>query len=76
MLSIAVEQKCEEIWAIRGDVVKATWGVDIRNYVLHPYKMVKVQRTNWETFDAKRFLNGDGDFDQCIGEFLRSKALE
>ena len=76
LLTIAAEQKCEEIRAIRGDVVQATWGAEIRNYVLHPYKMVKDQRTNWETFDAERFLNGDGGFDKFIGQFLRSKALE
>ena len=44
---------------IRGDVVEAAWGAQIRNYVLHPYKMVKDQRTNWVTTDTNGFLDGD-----------------
>jgi len=51
-LAIANEQRLQEIKLIRGDaVVEAAWGAQIRNYVLHPYKMVKDQRTNWETTD-------------------------
>jgi len=74
LLAIAQEQKCEEIKAIRGDVIEAAWGLQIRNYVLHPYKMVKDQRTNWETNDAQSFL--DGDMNDCIGELLRARAKE
>jgi peptide chain release factor 2 len=74
LLAIAQEQKCEEIKAIRGDVVEAAWGAQIRNYVLQPYKMVKDQRSNWETSDAQGFL--DGDLEACIGELLRTRVRE
>jgi len=74
LLAIAQEQKCEEIKAIRGDVVEAGWGAQIRNYVLHPYKMIKDQRTSWESNDTQGFL--DGDLEDCIAELLRHRAKE
>jgi peptide chain release factor 2 len=72
LLAIAQEQRCEEINAIRGDAVEAAWGAQVRNYVLQPYKMIKDQRTNWESSDTQGFL--DGDLEDCIGELLRSRA--
>ena len=74
LLAIAQEQKVEEIKAIRGDAVEASWGAQIRNYVLQPYKMIKDQRTNWESSDAQGFL--DGDLEDCIGDLLRHRAME
>ena len=74
LLAIAQEQKVEEIKAIRGDAVEASWGAQIRNYVLQPYKMIKDQRTNWESSDAQGFL--DGDLEDCIGDLLRHRAIE
>ncbi|TKY65330.1 Peptide chain release factor PrfB1 [Spatholobus suberectus] len=41
LLVIAEEQHASEIKQIRGDAVKAEWGQQIRNYVFHPYKLVK-----------------------------------
>ena len=74
LVAIAKEQRVAEIKAIRGDAVEAAWGAQIRNYVLHPYKMIKDQRTNWETNDAQGFL--DGNLEECIGELLRARARE
>ena len=74
LLAIAQEQKVEEIKAIRGDAVEASWGAQIRNYILQPYKMIKDQRTNWESSDAQGFL--DGNLEDCIGELLRHRAKE
>jgi peptide chain release factor 2 len=74
LVAIAKEQRVTEIKAIRGDAVEAAWGAQIRNYVLHPYKMIKDQRTNWETTDAQGFL--DGNLEECIGELLRARARE
>ena len=55
------------------DTVEATksdiaWGSQIRNYVLHPYKMVKDLRTNIETSNTDAIL--DGDLDQFIEAYL------
>lgn len=74
LLSIAQEQRCAEIKSIRGDVVEAAWGAQIRNYVLQPYKMIKDQRSSWETSKVEGFL--DGDLEECLGDLLRWRVKE
>lgn len=74
LLAIAQEQKCQELNAIRGDIIEAAWGAQIRNYVLQPYKMIKDQRNNWETSDAQGFL--DGNLEDCISDLLRFRAKQ
>jgi len=74
LLAIASEQRLEDIREIRGDVVEASWGAQIRNYVLHPYRMVKDQRTGYETSDANGFLDGGGALSDCIASYLRHSA--
>jgi len=53
-----------EIASIKGQHVNASWGSQIRNYVLHPYHLVKDTRTEVETSDTSSVL--DGDLDQFI----------
>ncbi|ACK71127.1 peptide chain release factor 2 [Gloeothece citriformis PCC 7424] len=69
LLVIAVEQRAQEIAEIRGDMVEAAWGNQIRNYVFHPYQMVKDLRTNVETSDIGAVM--DGDLDAFIEAYLR-----
>lgn len=59
LLIIAQEQRIEEIAEIRGDIVEAAWGNQIRNYVFHPYQMVKDLRTGVETSAIEDVMNGD-----------------
>jgi peptide chain release factor 2 len=75
LLLIAQEQRANKVAEIQGERVKAEWGQQIRNYVLHPYQMVKDLRFGWETSDATGFLNGD-HLDSVSAKFLRWKATE
>jgi peptide chain release factor 2 len=59
LLVIAQEQRTQAIADIRGDMVEAAWGNQIRNYVFHPYQMVKDLRTNVETTAVTDVMNGD-----------------
>lgn len=59
LLVIAEEQRAKEIAEIRGDIVEAAWGTQIRNYVFHPYQLVKDLRTNVETTAVNDVLNGE-----------------
>ena len=61
LLVIAQEQRASEIADIRGDIVEAAWGNQIRNYVFHPYQMVKDLRTQQETTDVQGVMDGDLD---------------
>jgi peptide chain release factor 2 len=66
LLEIQLEKREAEQAAIRGENIDASWGTQIRHYVLHPYKMVKDERTGLETSDANAVLDGDLD------EFMRA----
>jgi peptide chain release factor 2 len=59
LLVIAQEQRTQAIADIRGDIVEAAWGNQIRNYVFHPYQLVKDLRTNIETTAVTDVMNGD-----------------
>ena len=61
LMIIAQEQRAAEIADIRGDMVEAAWGNQIRNYVFHPYQMVKDLRTEKESTDVEGVMNGDLD---------------
>ncbi|MDP8299370.1 MAG: peptide chain release factor 2 [Candidatus Tantalella remota] len=55
-----------------GDKKKIEWGSQIRSYVLHPYKMVKDHRTDEQSSNAEKVL--DGDLDTFIEAFLKMMA--
>jgi peptide chain release factor 2 len=73
LLIIQKQSEDQKIKALSGNAT-AAWGDQIRNYVLHPYKMVKDLRTNFQTTDVKAVLDGQiDDFIQAELKLL-SKA--
>lgn len=72
LLVIAQEQRTQEIADIRGDMVEAAWGNQIRNYVFHPYQMVKDLRTSVETTAVSDVM--DGDLEAFTQAYLRQES--
>lgn len=70
LYEIEMRKRNEERDKIEGNKKKIEWGSQIRSYVLHPYKMVKDVRTEFETSDAQGVLNGDLD------GFLKAYLME
>lgn len=66
---IKEDEKLKEITEIKGDYKIAGWGNQIRNYVLHPYKMVKDLRTNVESSNPESVL--DGNLDEFVEAEIR-----
>lgn len=54
-------RRAEELNSIKGEHQVAGWGHQIRSYVLHPYKLVKDLRTEYESTDPDSILDGDLD---------------
>jgi len=69
LLRIKMDQRLEEISQIKGDYKIAGWGNQIRNYILHPYKLVKDLRTNIESQDPESVL--DGNLDEFVEAQVR-----
>ena len=64
---LRIDQQAESIDKLRAGE-SAKWGMQIRNYVLHPYKLVKDTRTNLESTDPDSVL--DGDLNNFIDAYL------
>jgi peptide chain release factor 2 len=71
LLQLQLEEQNKEKKEVRGEVQKAEWGKQIRSYVMQPYQMVKDHRTEAETSDIKKIL--DGDIDMFIESYLKSE---
>ncbi|MDY0344150.1 MAG: peptide chain release factor 2 [Lentimicrobium sp.] len=70
LYEIELRKKNEAIAAIEGKKKRIEWGSQIRSYVLHPYKLVKDLRTDYETSDTSEVLDGD------LNEFIKAFLME
>ncbi|NUY80015.1 peptide chain release factor 2 [Flavobacterium sp. MAH-1] len=69
LYEIELKKRLEQRADIEAGKMKIEWGSQIRNYVLHPYKLVKDVRTSYETSDTDGVLNGE------IDEFLKAYLM-
>ena len=70
LLKLELAKRAEERAKIKGERIDAGWGSQIRSYILHPYKMVKDHRTDYQTSNTEAVLNGE--LDGFITAYLRS----
>ena len=70
LYELEIRKLQEEKEKLNNSKKKIEWGSQIRNYVLHPYKLVKDIRTNYETTNPEAVLDGD------INPFIKSYLME
>ena len=70
LLNQELAKREEERARLKGKRIVAGWSNQIRSYVLHPYKMVKDHRTDYQVGDAESVL--EGDLDGFINAYLRA----
>lgn len=70
LYELELRKRMEKRAEIESEKKKIEWGSQIRNYVMHPYKLVKDVRTNYETGNVDAVMDGDLD------EFLKAYLME
>ena len=70
LYELELRKRREEQARIEGEKKRIEWGSQIRSYVLHPYKMVKDLRTDYETSNVQAVLDGD------LNAFIKSYLME
>ena len=70
LYEIEMRKKKEAQAEIEGNKMKIEWGSQIRSYVMHPYKMVKDLRTNFETGNVQAVMDGD------LNEFIKTYLMQ
>jgi peptide chain release factor 2 len=70
LYELEIRKREEEKSAIEGTKMKVEWGSQIRNYVMHPYKLVKDLRTNFESTDVQSVMDGD------LYSFIKAYLME
>ncbi len=74
LMRLEMEKQAKEKARLKGEYVPAEWGNKIRSYILHPYKMVKDHRTEYDSSNPDAVL--DGDLDPFLGAYIRLMAGE
>jgi peptide chain release factor 2 len=69
LIELKERKQQEELSSIKGNIKKIEWGSQIRSYVFCPYTLVKDHRTNYETSNIQKVM--DGGIDDFISEYLK-----
>ncbi len=70
LYELELRKKLEARAKIEGEKMKIEWGSQIRNYILHPYKLIKDVRTNYEVGNVQDVLDGN------ISGFIKAYLME
>ena len=70
LYELELRKREEQKAAVEGSKMKIEWGSQIRNYVMHPYKLVKDLRTNHESSDVQAVMNG------ALDDFIKAYLME
>lgn len=70
LYEVELRKKKEKQAELEGKKKKIEWGSQIRNYVMHPYKLVKDLRTDYETSNVQAVLDGD------LNEFIKAYLMQ
>jgi len=70
LYEIEMRKQQDEKDKIEGNKKKIEWGSQIRSYTMHPYKLVKDVRTNFESSDVQGIMDGD------IDDFIKAYLME
>ena len=71
LYQLEVEKKEQELNKLKGETMAIDFGSQIRNYVLEPYKLIKDLRSNYETSNVEKLL--DGDLMELIESLLKRR---
>jgi peptide chain release factor 2 len=74
LMRLMEEQKASEISALRNEQKEIAWGNQIRSYVFHPYQLVKDHRTDFETSQVQKVM--DGDLEDFMSAMLKSSKKQ
>ena len=72
LYALMEEKQAKELKEIQGELKDIAWGSQIRSYVLHPYSLVKDNRSLYESNNPKDIL--DGDLDDFIYAYLKTQV--
>ena len=72
LYKLELEKREQELKGIQGELSDINFGSQIRTYTVHPYSLIKDHRTNFESTNVSKVL--DGDLDEFIDAYLKQKA--
>lgn len=72
LYQLELEKKQNDLKEFKGDLMDINFGSQIRSYIMHPYSLVKDHRTNAETSNVLKVL--DGDIDLFITSYLKGRS--